>query len=242
MRTPLVAGGATAALLIGLAAGSASMSGMTITAPPGAAQAALTGATVTNSLRDRFTVATAVPLDGQVSDFDGGAGFTADSGPTWSADSTWSNPAGDYVIRDSGAGLSTARVAWLSRHSTVGMRVSNYSGAVAAGVLIGGNAAGTSGLAAVLFDSGGLRFGLFRIDAGSPTACSSLLNLNGNPARTITITYDPSTAGTASATISGGGGGTVTSTCSLTGINGAYAGLYSNSATTTRYDNFSATL
>jgi hypothetical protein len=234
--------GAGAALVVGFAAGSASLSGMTLSAPPGAAQAALTGALVTNSLRDQFTVASTVALNGQISDFDGGAGFTTNSGPTWAAATTWSNSTSDYVTRSTGSGLSTARVAWLSRRSTVGVAVTNVATTVNAGVLTGADAAGTSGVAAVLYYSGGAyRFGIFRIDGATATACSTPATLtSGN--RTITITYAPSAGGTASATITGIGGTTITSTCSLSTANGAYAGLYSGSPSGARYDNFSAVL
>lgn len=242
MRTWLVGTGAGVALVIGFAAGSASLSGFTLSAPPGSAQAALTNATVTNSLRDAFTVSGTVALNGQVSDFNGGAGFATDNGPTWAADSSWSNNTSDYVTRATGSGLSAARVGWLTRRNTVGVTVSGYSTTVNAGVLSGANASGTSGVAAVLYYSGSYRFAIFRIDGTNATLCSTSANLASTGTRTITLTYNPSTGNPASATINGTNGTTLTSNCSLSSAGGAYAGLFSASATTARYDNFTAAL
>jgi len=242
MRTWTLGVGAGAALIIGFAAGSAGTSGFTVASPPGVAQVALTNATVTNSLRDQFTVPATIGLSGQVSDFNGGGSFTANSGPTWTADATWSNNSADYVTRATGSGLSSARVPWLTRSSTVGVTISGYGTSVNAGVLSGANASGTSGVAALLYYSGSYRFAIFRIDGTTATLCSTSANLASTGNRTITLTYNPSTGNPASATITGTNGTTLTSNCSLSTANGTYAGLHSGSATTARYDNFSAVL
>lgn len=220
----------------------ASASTMTVAAPAGVVQTQATGLTVTNSVSDRFTVATTTPLEGQTTNFDGGAGAGADSGPAWTASSDWTNPSADYVIRNAGSGISIARFPWLTRQSRLSARITSYGTSVQAGVVLGSNAGGTQGLAAVLYNDGNYRFGLFTVSSGTATACSPALSLTGSGGRTVTLTFSPATGGTATGTISGGGGDSVTSTCSLSGVTGSYAGLYSNSATTTRYDNVSATL
>lgn len=229
-------------MVLGFAAGSASMSDITLTAPPGAAQVAVNSATVTNSLRDQFTVPATIAVNGQISDFNGGGGMVIDAGPTWVANANWSNSSADYVTRASGSGVSTARVPWLTRRSTVGVTVSSYGTTVNTGVVTGADAAGTSGVAAVLYYSGGYRFGIFRIDGSTATACSTPATLSVTGTRTITITHNPSTGAAATASITGTGGTTITSTCSLSSASGAHAGLYSGSPSTARYDNFSAVL
>ncbi|MCU0278470.1 MAG: hypothetical protein MUF33_02665 [Candidatus Nanopelagicales bacterium] len=242
MRPWVVSAGAGAMLIIGFAAGSAGTSGFTVASPPGVAQVALLNSTVTNSLRDQFSIATTIGLSGQVTDFNGGGTFTANSGPTWAADATWSNSSAGYVTRATGSGLSSARVPWLTRRSTVGVTVTSYGTSVNAGVLSGANASGTSGVAAVLYYSGSYRFAIFRIDGTTATLCSTSANLASTGNRTITLTYNPSTGDPASATITGTNGTTLTSNCSLSTANGTYAGLHSGTATTARYDNFSAVL
>jgi hypothetical protein len=238
---PALAGSTALAVAAHLAV-TATASTMTVAPAPGVVQTQATGLTVTNRVTDRFTVATTTPLEGQTTNFDGGSGVGTDGGPAWSASADWTNPSADYVIRDAGSDISIARFAWLTRRSTLSARITSYGTGVQAGVVLGSDADGTQGIAAVLYYDGGYRFGLFTVSSGTATACSPALALSGSGGRTVTLTFSPATGGTATGTISGGGGDSVTSTCSLSGVTGSYAGLYSNSATTTRYDNISATL
>lgn len=220
----------------------ASASTVTVTSPPGAVQASATGLPVTNTVTDGFRVGTATPLNGQVTDFNGGGGAVNNGGPTWVASADWTNPSADYAIRNTGTGVSIARFAWLTRSSTMRVTLSSYNTSVQAGVVLGADAAGTSGIAAVLSYSGTVyQMRLVVISSSTPSPCSAVISLTASSTnRTISLTYDPD-AGTASATITGGGS-PATSTCSLAGVTGANAGLYSNAVSPARYDNINAAL
>lgn len=256
-RVSLIGACLFAVVLAAFGVSRAAASALSVNNVTGSRQVASGNLTVTNSLRDQFTVSSVVTLNGQVSDFNGGAGFVTNSGPTWatytngSSSNDWSNAAADYVTRPTGGGNnSVALVPWLTRESTVGITISSMSSANEVGVVMGADSTGTQGLSVSLYHDGSTyRFGFWLLTSGSASSsCGTQVNTGSSTGSSyvITMTYDPSAGSAASASVvkSGGGGGTynATSTCGLGTANGQYAGLMSFTQGTARYDNFTAVL
>jgi hypothetical protein len=229
-------------------------SSLPLTAPPGVNQTS-SNQVIQNDVRDRFTIRATAPLAGQATDFDGGAGWAADAGPTWSTftggvpSADWVNLSSNFVQRPTGSGYSAALVPWLVRQSRVQIEMRQLSTTSAGGVIMGADPTGADGLAAVGFHDGSrFRFAIFLLSAGSLTPCSPWLDMGTNPGNRwrIGLTFTPATGGIASATLArfGGGGGRfdLASTCSTASASGAHSGLLSTNADSTRYDSFVAGL
>ncbi len=254
-RVPVVAGVVVALLAFSATLASASL--LPLGAPAGVVQNVGVDLTVTNRVRDLFASGSSVNLTGVPTDFNGGSGIVSDGGPLWAgytngaASSDWVNSSSNYVTRNAGGTTNAAAVVdWLTRRTTVQLRIRTLSTSTDAGVLVGSNATGSAGLVARLFHTGSNYAAQFWLVTGgdSWSACGTAVNTGTTAGNRydITVTYAPGTGAAATANFnkSGGGGGSfnISSTCSLATANGARAGLYSGAASTTRYDNFDANL
>ena len=240
----------------------AAASGFALNSPPGVVQTSATNQLVTATVSDNFAVAANTDLNGQISNFNGGLAGT-DNGPTWSSllggtvtASTWritNAGASDYVTRNTAGEVNAeALVRYMTRQSTLSVTLTNASTTTTAGLISGSNAAGSAGVIAVLFYTGGqYQFVIYRVDGADATSlCSTGVNTGAvGTSYTMTLTYTPATQAAATATLTktGGGGGpwTVNSTCSLgaaPAADGNRAGMFSGRLSTTRFTGFSTTL
>ncbi len=251
-RRVLIAAGAALAL-IAFSITYASASQLSMSSPPGVRQDVGVDKSVRSTVRDRFNSASTVNLSGLATDFHGGDSWMNDGGPLWAgytngaASANWVNSSSNYVTRNSGGSVhAAALVPWLTRDSTVSLRMRTLSTSMDGGVIVGANSNGSAGLVARLFHTGSnyaVQFWLVT-GANSWSSCGAAVNTGtaSGGRYDITVTYTPGTGAAASATFnkSGGGGGTfnITSTCSLATANGAYAGMFSAAPSTVRYDNF----
>lgn len=185
-------------------------------------------------------------LDNDVTDYDTGAGYGANNGPTWNTvrsgsnvTGAWIAPAGNFVNRNAGpAATSYALVPWISHSSSLRNRSTNFSTNTDIGYVLGTNSTGTTtGIAARIYWDSGTTYRVQLIDVGSGSQCGSddlnLGNLAGDTIDT-NFSYNP-TAGTASVTVTGAPVSPVTASCTYASATGTYAGLVSYDLSTTRY-------
>ena len=202
-------------------------------------------------VRDDFNGLGSSDLDGRVTEFDGGDGYTGGSGPTFntvaggsSATNTWHGKSGG-VQRDLGSNYSAALVPWLTRKSKIQAEITGtINDTLDGGMIINTNATGTSGVAVRINCSGqnnNCQAQLVNVTgAATRSACSSPITINqGKRPNSISISdfiNDQGAAGddvTVTVTTVKGSGGTspATLTCEPTSpATGSYSGLISFSA------------
>ena len=231
-------------------------SAMTVNNVTGARQVTSGLLTVTNTVAGNFTGNG--NLDAWSTTFNNGSGASTTGAPVWdtytggsaSTDWTRTNGSGGYVTRNAGGTTpSVALFPWLTRQSTITITVKNLPTTNTMGIVIGANSTGTNAL--VVYRAGTAstsNFGFKIVSGGSESNCGTPISTStGITAFTLAVTYEPATGSAASATLTrttGGSGGpwTTNSSCTLSGANGQFAGLYSGTASTGRYVTMSAAL
>lgn len=196
----------------------------------------------TAQVRDLFPESAGTNLNGLVTDFNDGNGWTVNAGPTWSSGTGWVvNPTGS-ARRTAASGQIAALFPFLSHNSSAAVQVTGRTTSSDVGPMLFSSNSPTApnGVYANVYggNATSATFTIWNMDTGSACGGSQTITFT-NPTTTfdLSLSYDTPTT-TLTAKVTPLGQGTTTRTCSYTPTAGrTYAGLMSYTNTTASYKN-----